>query len=149
MPVSGVERVDVPLSVKAVQSVAASDHVLTGPTPHHVVSVAPVDRVSAATTLEAVRLGIAENYVGEGRADDVFNPGEELRALPAGEERDAYVDTSGRVENFRIISGRDDEEVKAQLNRALLFTIFVPAQSFGRPVPGKAIMSFSHINVKG
>jgi hypothetical protein len=62
---------------------------------------------------------------------------------------EAYVDTTGRVESFRIISGRDDEEVKAQLNRALLFTIFVPAQSFGRPVPGKAIMSFSHINVKG
>jgi hypothetical protein len=62
---------------------------------------------------------------------------------------ETYVDTSGRVENFRIISGRDDEEVRAQLNRALLFTIFVPAQSFGRPVPGKAIMSFSHINVKG
>jgi hypothetical protein len=62
---------------------------------------------------------------------------------------ETYVDTTGRVENFRIISGRDDEEVKAQLNRALLFTIFVPAQSFGRPVPGKAIMSFSHINVKG
>jgi hypothetical protein len=62
---------------------------------------------------------------------------------------ETYVDTSGRVENFRIISGRDDEDVKAQLNRALLFTIFVPAQSFGRPVPGKAIMSFSHINVKG
>ncbi|HXO38687.1 MAG TPA: zf-HC2 domain-containing protein [Candidatus Acidoferrum sp.] len=62
---------------------------------------------------------------------------------------EAYVDTSGRVESFRVISGREDEEVKAQLNRALLFTIFVPAQSFGRPVPGKAIMSFSHINVKG
>jgi hypothetical protein len=62
---------------------------------------------------------------------------------------EAYVDTSGRVESFRVISGREDEEVKAQLNRALLFTIFIPAQSFGRPVPGKAIMSFSHINVKG
>ncbi len=62
---------------------------------------------------------------------------------------ETYVDTTGRVENFRIISGRDDEDVRAQLNRALLFTIFVPAQSFGRPVPGKAIMSFSHINVKG
>jgi hypothetical protein len=62
---------------------------------------------------------------------------------------ETYVDTTGRVENFRIISGRDDDDVRAQLNRALLFTIFVPAQSFGRPVPGKAIMSFSHVNVKG
>ncbi|MGC2698186.1 MAG: anti-sigma factor [Candidatus Angelobacter sp.] len=62
---------------------------------------------------------------------------------------ETYVDSSGRVENYRIISGRDDDEVRAQLNRALLFTIFAPAQSFGHPVPGKAIMSFSHINVKG
>jgi hypothetical protein len=62
---------------------------------------------------------------------------------------ETYVDASGRVENYRIISGRDDEEVREQLNRALLFTIFAPAQSFGRPVPGKAIMSFSHVNVRG
>jgi hypothetical protein len=62
---------------------------------------------------------------------------------------ETYVDSSGRVENYRIISGRDDDEVRAELNRALLFTIFAPAQSFGHPVPGKAIMSFSHINVKG
>jgi hypothetical protein len=62
---------------------------------------------------------------------------------------ETYVNAEGRVENYRIISGRDDEEVREQLNRALVFTIFVPAQSFGHPVPGKAIMSFSHINVKG
>ena len=62
---------------------------------------------------------------------------------------ETYVDAAGRVENYRIISGRDDAEIRAQLNRALLFTIFVPAQSFGHPVSGKAIMSFSHINVKG
>jgi len=62
---------------------------------------------------------------------------------------ETYVDAGGRVENYRIISGRDDEDVRAQLNRALLFTVFAPAQSFGHAVPGKAIMSFSHINVKG
>ena len=62
---------------------------------------------------------------------------------------ETYVDSRGFVENYRIISGRDDDEVRAQLGRALLRTLFVPAQSFGRPVPGKAIMSFSHINVKG
>jgi hypothetical protein len=62
---------------------------------------------------------------------------------------ETYVDSRGYVENYRIISGRDDDEVRAQLGRALLFTQFVPAQSFGHPVPGKAIMSFSHINVKG
>jgi putative zinc finger protein len=62
---------------------------------------------------------------------------------------EAFVDTAGRVENYRIISGRDDDEVRMQLNRALLFTIFAPAQSFGRPVPGRAVISFSHIKVRG
>jgi hypothetical protein len=62
---------------------------------------------------------------------------------------ETYVDATGRVENYRVISGRDDPAIREQLNRALLFTIFIPAQSFGHPVSGKAIMSFSHINVKG
>src|ERR1043165_2818430 len=53
---------------------------------------------------------------------------------------ETYVDARGFVENYRIISGRDDEEVRAQLGRALLFTQFVPAQSFGHPVPAKPIM---------
>jgi hypothetical protein len=59
------------------------------------------------------------------------------------------VDAMGKVQNYRIISGRDDEQIREQLNRALLFTIFAPAQSFGRPVPGKVVISFSHINVGG
>ena len=62
---------------------------------------------------------------------------------------ETYVDASGRVENYHIISGRDDEQVREQLNRALLFTVFSPAQSFGRPVPAKVVMSFSHVNVTG
>jgi anti-sigma factor RsiW len=63
---------------------------------------------------------------------------------------ETYVDASGRVENYRIISGRDDEEVREQLDRALLFTrLFAPAQSFGHPIPGKVVMSFSNINVRG
>jgi Putative zinc-finger len=62
---------------------------------------------------------------------------------------ETYVGVTGRVEAYRIISGQDNDQVRMELNRALLFTIFAPAQSFGRPVPGKAIMSFSHVNVKG
>src|SRR5262249_31038290 len=59
------------------------------------------------------------------------------------------IDATGHVQDYRVISGRDDAQVREQLNRALLFIIFSPAQSFGRPVPGKAIISFSHIHVKG
>src|SRR5215471_8200690 len=57
------------------------------------------------------------------------------------------VDASGRVQNYRIISGRDDAQVREQLNRALLFTAFAPARSFGVPVPGKAVISFSRAQV--
>lgn len=62
---------------------------------------------------------------------------------------EAYIDSAGHVENYRIISGRDDAQMHEQLNRALLFTVFAPAQLFGRPVSGKAIISFSHVNVRG
>jgi len=60
-----------------------------------------------------------------------------------------YVDVSGKVQNYEIVSGPDDENVRSQLNRALLFTSFSPAYEFGQPVPGRTIISFSHINVKG
>src|SRR6476646_8464240 len=42
---------------------------------------------------------------------------------------ETYVDARGFVENYRIISGRDDEEIRAQLSRALLFTSFATPQS--------------------
>jgi len=59
------------------------------------------------------------------------------------------VDPSGRVEDYRIVAGRDDNEIRQQLNRALLFTRFVPAQTFGKPVSGRAVISFARVNVKG
>ena len=61
----------------------------------------------------------------------------------------AYVDVNGRVQNYEIISGPDTEDVRSQLNRALLFTSFTPAYAFGQPVQGTAIICFSHVNVKG
>jgi anti-sigma factor RsiW len=62
---------------------------------------------------------------------------------------EAYVDSYGRVENYVILSGQDDEQIHQQLNRALLFTVFAPAQLYGKPVAGKAIIYFSQFNVKG
>lgn len=59
---------------------------------------------------------------------------------------EASVDANGYVHDYRIISGRDDEEVRQELNRALLMTIFAPAQSFGRPVAGKSVVYFSRVS---
>lgn len=62
---------------------------------------------------------------------------------------EVIVDTSGYVANYSIISGRNDEEVRVQLTRALLRTKFVPAQSFGEPVPGRAVIWFWQIRGRG
>jgi hypothetical protein len=59
---------------------------------------------------------------------------------------EASVDASGWVQDYHIISGRNDEEMRQELNRALLFTRFAPAQSFGRPVAGKAMVTFSRVS---
>ena len=60
----------------------------------------------------------------------------------------AYIDSTGRVQDYQIVSGPDGDEVRSQLNRALLFTTFSPAYAFGQPVAGTAFISFSHVNVK-
>lgn len=63
---------------------------------------------------------------------------------------EAYVDSTGRVEDYRIISGpKDSEKILPELNRTLILTIFRPATQFGRPTPGRAVLTFSKINVRG
>ena len=62
----------------------------------------------------------------------------------------AYVDAGGHVQNYDIISGPDNDEVRSQLNRVLLFTTFSPEYVFGRPVAGTAVICFvPRGNVKG
>jgi hypothetical protein len=39
--------------------------------------------------------------------------------------------------------------MKAQLENTLLFSLFEPARSFGAPVRGTVVMSFSGVSVKG
>ncbi|MGH9513954.1 MAG: zf-HC2 domain-containing protein [Terriglobales bacterium] len=67
---------------------------------------------------------------------------------------EAYVNSDGRVEDYRILSdsaGSKDltRPVKNMLINFMTFTTFHPATSMGRPTPGHAILSFSKINVKG
>ncbi len=62
---------------------------------------------------------------------------------------EALVDSKGRVTDYRIISGENSDEVRRELERSLIFTVFEPATSFGQPADGKALISFSNVNVKG
>jgi putative zinc finger protein len=62
---------------------------------------------------------------------------------------EAYVDANGRVQDYRILSAPTTEEIKPQLDNMLIFTTFRPATAFGQPTSGRAVLSFSKINVKG
>ncbi len=63
---------------------------------------------------------------------------------------EAYIDANGRVQDYRVLSSPGEvADVDQGLKNMLIFTIFRPATSFGRPTPGRVVLSFSHINVKG
>lgn len=74
----------------------------------------------------------------------------ETTGIPESIVVETIVDANGRVQDYRIISGpKDAAEYTNQLNKVMIFTTFRPATSFGRPTVGRAVLSFSKINVKG
>jgi len=63
---------------------------------------------------------------------------------------EAYVGSDGRIQDYRILSDpADSKELLPQVKNMLIFTTFRPATSLGRPMPGKAVLSFSKISVRG
>jgi hypothetical protein len=62
---------------------------------------------------------------------------------------EALVDSNGRLQDYRIIDGQDTAEIRKQLDRSLIFTVFEPAISFGQRAPGKVVLTFANIEVKG
>lgn len=61
----------------------------------------------------------------------------------------AYVDSNGRVQDFRVLSGSENPQDLHELKNMLILTTFRPATWMGAPRPGTAILSFSKISVKG
>jgi hypothetical protein len=63
---------------------------------------------------------------------------------------EAYVDQNGRVQDYRILSDPGESQaLLPQVKRMLIFTTFRPAMSMGRPIPSRAVLSFSRIRVQG
>ena len=62
---------------------------------------------------------------------------------------EASVDPSGRVLDYRILSGHDSDAVRMKIDNALIFTTFAPARAFGQPASGHVVLAFSTVNVKG
>jgi len=59
------------------------------------------------------------------------------------------ISNTGRVYDYRIVSGPTTKEVREALDNMLLMSHFTPAQFYGVPVPGQAILSFSGASVRG
>jgi len=63
---------------------------------------------------------------------------------------EAYVDSNGRVEDYRVLSNPENpKDLPTQVKNMLIFTTFRPATFMGRPTAGTAVVSFSKISVKG
>jgi len=67
----------------------------------------------------------------------------------AGIVVEASVDSTGRVYDFTIVAGPQDEGVRTQVANQLLDSVFQPASAFGVPIRGHAIITFSGISVHG
>ncbi len=55
---------------------------------------------------------------------------------------EAEISKTGRVYQYRIVSGPQSKNVRKQLDNFLLMSHFAPAMFYGAPVPSRAILSF-------
>ncbi|MDP9052675.1 MAG: zf-HC2 domain-containing protein [Acidobacteriota bacterium] len=62
---------------------------------------------------------------------------------------EALVDSSGRVYDFTIVSGQQNEAVRTLVTDQLLGSVFQPASAFGVPVRGRVVVTYSGISVHG
>jgi hypothetical protein len=60
-----------------------------------------------------------------------------------------FVDSRGRVYDYKVLSGTVDTQTRQAIDSLLLFSVFKPARFFDQPVRGTALMSFSGVSVKG
>ncbi len=61
---------------------------------------------------------------------------------------EAYVNSEGRVYDYKIVSGPEDAAVQTQIVDQLVFSVFEPASVFGTPIRGRAVVTFSGISVR-
>jgi hypothetical protein len=61
---------------------------------------------------------------------------------------EAYIDDFGKVYDYHIVSGPTDAHTRSELENVLLFSVFEPAKSFGQPVRGLAVLSFTGVSVR-
>lgn len=62
---------------------------------------------------------------------------------------EVFVDSQGRVYDYDIVAGPTDPATRAYLESLLLTSVFQPATTYGQPVRGVALLTFSGVSVQG
>ncbi|HEX9198368.1 MAG TPA: anti-sigma factor [Acidobacteriaceae bacterium] len=62
---------------------------------------------------------------------------------------EASIDAAGRVYDYTVVAGPEDEAVRNQVAAQLLGSVFEPASAFGVPIRGRVIVTFFGISVRG
>lgn len=60
----------------------------------------------------------------------------------------AMVDTSGRVYDYYVLSGKLDGTAEQALRQRMLTGVFQPAHVFGQPVRGRVVLTFADVMVR-
>ena len=61
----------------------------------------------------------------------------------------AMIDSSGRVYDYHVLSGRLDHAAEAGLRQRLLTGVFEPAKVFDEPTRGSVVLTFADVVVRG
>jgi len=73
----------------------------------------------------------------------------EMASLPAPVVVEAYINDSGQVYDFDIVSGPTDPSTRSQVENLLLQDRFDPATFWGQPVNGVVVLNFAGVSVRG
>jgi hypothetical protein len=73
----------------------------------------------------------------------------DMASLPGPLVVEAYVNATGQVYDFNIVSGPDDAATRSQVENLLLEDRFEPARFWGQPVRGIVVLNFAGVSVRG
>jgi anti-sigma factor RsiW len=62
---------------------------------------------------------------------------------------EASIDSSGRIYDYAIVAGPQDQAVRSQVVNQLLGSVYQPASAFGVPIRGRVVITFAGISVHG
>ncbi len=62
---------------------------------------------------------------------------------------EAYVNSTGHVYDYRVLSGNLDTRSDASLRQRMLTGVFQPAEVFGEPARGRVVLTFADVVVHG